>query len=138
MMESQKILNFPKFKQSIAKKQILIVDSAEDIRTMLRSKFSRVFPQAQFKDAYSGMTASVELARSTYDLVVSDVNMPNGDGVWLHFFMEQYHSNTPLVFFASSPDHIPAVARSRKAFAKTDADGLLSALLDVWGGDETR
>lgn len=128
--ESQaKIVKFPQIKRSDAKKRILIVDDVEDIRLMLRFTIARTFPQAQMTEAVSGMMASIELARSSYDLVISDVNMPDGDGLWLHFFMEQFHAGTPLVFFACSPERMPPAARSRKAFAKTDLDGLLKELL---------
>ena len=133
----RKSIKLPRLKRSNAQKRILIVDDVDDIRLMLRFTISKVFPQAQITEAPSGMVATVELVKSHYDLVVSDVDMPNGDGIWLHFFMEQYHSNTPLVFFACSPEQIPPAARSRKAFAKTDADGLLSELLAQWDVDET-
>lgn len=132
-----KLIKFPRLKRSRAQKRILIADDVEDIRIMLRFTISKIFPEVQITDVPSGMAASVELVKSHYDLVISDVEMPNGDGIWLHFFMEQYHSHTPLVFFACSPEHIPPVARSRKAFAKTDANGLLSELLVQWGADET-
>lgn len=131
------VIKYPRLKRSNAQKRILLVDDVEDIRIMLRFTISKVFPQVQITDAHSGMAASVELVKSHFDLVVSDVDMPNGDGIWLHFFMEQYHTNTPLVFFACSPEHILLAARSRKAFAKTDANGLLSELLALWGADET-
>lgn len=131
-----KTIRFPRLKRSSVQKRILIVDDVEDIRIMLRFTISKIFPQVQITDVPSGMVASVELVKSHYDLVISDVDMPNGDGIWLHFFMEQYHSHTPLVFFACSPEHIPPAARSRKAFAKNDANGLLSELLAQWGADE--
>lgn len=135
--ESQaRIVKFPRRKRSDAKKRILIVDDVEDIRLMLRLTISRIFPQVEITEAPSGMMASIELAKGTYDLVISDVNMPNGDGIWLHFFMDQFHAGTPLVFFVSCPERIPPSACSRKAFSKTDADGLLNELLLQWGGNE--
>lgn len=130
------IIKFPELKRSNAQKRILIVDDVEDIRIMLRLTISKVFPRIQIVEAPSGMLASVELAKASYDLVISDVNMLDGDGIWLHFFMEQYHSKTPLVFFACSPEHIPAAARSRKSFAKTDANSLVKELFAQWGDHE--
>lgn len=132
------IIKFPELKRFDAQKKILLVDDDEDIRVMLRFTISKVFPHVQIVEAPSGLLASVKLAKAPYDLVISDVNMLDGDGIWLHFVMEQYHSTTPLVFFACSPEHIPAVARSRKVFAKTDANGLVNELIARWNTDETR
>lgn len=132
------VVKFPGFRRSETKKRLLIVDDVEDIRVMLRHTILNKFPQVQVTEASSGMTASIELKKNTYDLVISDVNMLNGDGIWLHFLMEQYHPGTPLVFFACSPERIPLSARSRKAFAKTDAQGLMNELLRHWDGHETR
>lgn len=132
------VVKFPRFKRCEAKKRILIADDVDDIRLMLRHTIHNTFPQVQVTEASSGMMASIELKRNAYDLVISDVNMLNGDGIWLHFMMEQFHPDTPLVFFACSPEHIPPSARSRKAFAKTDSQGLMNELLHQWDAHEAK
>jgi|GEM_PF-3166837 len=135
--ESQtNLVKFPRRKRSNVKKRILIVDDVEDIRLMLRLKIANTFPQMQIVEAASGMMASVELAKSSFDLVISDMNMANGDGLWLHFFIEQCHADTPLVFFVCSPERIPSAVGTRKVFAKTEANGLLNELLVRWGTNE--
>lgn len=125
------VLEFPKTPHLGAEKKILIVDDVEDFRLYLRVKISNKFPGVQITESQSGIMASVELRKNNFDVVISDLRMPDGDGVWLHFFMEQYHAQVPLMFFTSSPESVPK-AVNRKIFAKEEVQNLLGELRDQW------
>lgn len=72
----------------------------------------------------SGWSAAVELARHKFDLVVSDLDMEDGNGFWLHCFVSEYHTSTPLVFFTGDPEKASQLKTSRKVFDKLKIDSL--------------
>lgn len=129
------VLEFPRIPQLGLKKRVLIVDDVEDFRGYLRVKISGTFPGVQITEAQSGIVASVELRKNDFDVVISDLRMPDGDGLWLHYFMEQYYTQVPLWFFTSSPDSVPQTIH-RKIFAKEEVRELLGELKNRWSANE--
>lgn len=129
------VIAFPKIPDLGNEKKILIVDDVEDFRLYLRVKVSGTFPGVQITEAQSGIMASVELRKNDFDVVISDLRMPDGDGLWLHYFMEQYYTQVPLLFFTSSPDSVPHTVH-RKIFEKEDVRELLGELKDRWSVNE--
>lgn len=70
--------------------KILVVDDEENIRTIIK----RAFQKEGFtvNGAPSGNEALKELSRTSYDLVITDLKMPDGDGITL---LKQIHSLYP-------------------------------------------
>lgn len=63
-------------------KQILIADDQEEICTMIRALF-RDRPDYHFETAQNGLQALEKAGRCTFDLVITDVIMPDCDGIEL-------------------------------------------------------
>lgn len=70
--------------------KILVVDDEENIRTIIK----RAFQKEGFivNTASSGNEALKELSKTSYDLVITDLKMPDGDGINL---LKQIHSLYP-------------------------------------------
>ncbi len=111
--------------------KVLIVDDMEDIRVLLRALLVRRFPEVEIIESSSGMKAGVELAKTHFDLVVSDAEMADGNGLWLHYFMEQYHQQIPLIFFTARPEQLFQLSSVRKIVSKANIDSLLNEIEGV-------
>lgn len=103
----------------LAGKLILVVDDDEDIRDALIFDLKRrgcfVF------EASDGMTA-LQIARSNkIDMIISDVRMPNGDGIFLLKEIRKNLGSTPILFLATGfADLLEAEALKMGAFALLD------------------
>lgn len=86
---------------------ILIVDDEAHIRTLLRRFLER--DGHQCGAASTADEAWTELERGTYDLVLSDVNMPGTSGLELAPRIAEAYPDTPVVMVTGVDD--PAVAR---------------------------
>lgn len=85
---------------------ILIVDDSIDTRILLRNLLNNVFI-AQWIEADSGKAASSALLQKhQISLVISDLNMQNGTGLWLHQFMLKEKIQTPLILFTAEEFHL--------------------------------
>ncbi len=62
-------------------KKILLVDDEESIRTMVRAVLSN--PEYTFSEASNGVEAQEILEKETFDLIITDVIMPDCDGIEL-------------------------------------------------------
>jgi DNA-binding NtrC family response regulator len=80
--------------------QILIVDDCEDMRLLVRMKLEERF-DAQYLEAESGRASATLLKSISISLVISDLEMPFGSGLWLHDFMLANQSTTPLILFTA-------------------------------------
>ena len=80
--------------------RILIVDDNEDMRLLVRMKLEKKF-EAQWLEAPSGNSSAAILKSNPISLVISDVEMPFGSGLWLHDFMLANQPITPLIFFTA-------------------------------------
>ncbi len=80
--------------------QILIVDDEPELRTILIEHLKNKL-KVTWIEANSGYEALELLKNSSYSLVISDVNMANGTGVWLHQKMISEGIAIPLLLFTS-------------------------------------
>lgn len=80
--------------------RILIVDDCEDMRLLVRMKLEERF-EAQYLEAESGRDSATLLKSVSISLVISDLEMPFGSGLWLHDFMRTNQSATPLILFTA-------------------------------------
>ncbi|MGZ3657453.1 MAG: response regulator [Bdellovibrionota bacterium] len=102
----------------------LLVDDDSEILHALKSLLFDIF-NVRLKTANSGEAAAEVLRKFPVDLVVSDVSMPDGTGLWLHDFMKRERPRTPLLFYTANVDNtLPPL------------DGVLQGKiekLDIWG-----
>lgn len=64
------------------KRKILIVDDSRTVRQLLKMVLARGL-QCQVTEAEDGLEAVKALQADTFDLVITDINMPNMDGLSL-------------------------------------------------------
>lgn len=126
-------------KTGASSKSILIVDDHPDIRFLLKKYLLKTLPHVAVIEADSGLVASAKLRMGDIGLVVSDVQMPNGDDFWLHCFMREYYETTPVIFFTSEPEAIAKVQGEplRAVIAKMDMQSLHAALKEFWEENES-
>jgi two-component system chemotaxis response regulator CheY len=83
--------------------RILIVEDSETMRSLLASSLEGLEPPVKISEASSGFEALRLLPREDFDLVVTDINMPDINGLELVSFMRgngRYRS-VPLVIVST-------------------------------------
>jgi CheY-like chemotaxis protein len=100
-------------------KIVLVVDDESDLREILRDEF--LYEGAQVMEASNGREA-LELAKKhQFDIILSDIRMPGGDGVTLTKELRKLNPSSPVVVLITGF----ADLRSDEAFA-LGADGYLT------------
>lgn len=117
---------------------ILVVDDHADVRFLVQASLLKFYPEIPVRVVSSGMMAAVELAKGGIKLVISDVRMSDGDGIWLHYFVQEYYEGMPIVFFTSSPEDVQKLASEplRTVIGKNDIRGLMEKVGRLWNGEE--
>ena len=67
--------------------------------------------------AGDGIIALMKLAKNKFNLILSDINMPNFDGIQLIEYLNQNNINIPLIFLTSLQDS-ETLEQTRKLGAK--------------------
>lgn len=89
-------------------RRILVVEDSSSTRSLVRAiledpAFSGPMGQVEITEAQSGFDAMRLLPRARYDLIITDINMPDVNGLELIYFIrrsEQYRA-TPLVIIST-------------------------------------
>lgn len=89
-------------------RRILVVEDSASTRSLIRAiledpAFSAAVGPVEVTEAQSGFDAMRLLPRTRYDLIITDINMPDVNGLELIHFIrrsEQYRS-TPLVIIST-------------------------------------
>lgn len=76
-------------------KSILVVDDELDLREILRDEFE--FEEAQVKEAANGKEAYELIKKNKFDVVLTDIRMPGGDGVTLCREIRSVGFESPVV-----------------------------------------
>lgn len=84
------------------KKSILIVDDETEIAAILSQRLE--LKGFRTKTAQSGNEAYEILRGEVFDLIISDIRMPNGDGVSLLKRLRADGNRTPLLFVTGFAD----------------------------------
>ena len=85
---------------SFANIKILIVDDEELIREILSEAFTLY--GASVALAESGFEALAKVQKNTYDMVITDIRMPNGDGIYLLENIKKLTGPRPKLFVCSA------------------------------------
>ena len=122
--------------------QILLVDDNSDIRTTLCTFLERkghaVHTCPSAVEAWSSITQDAE----NFELVLTDVRMPQMGGVELARRMRARGSNTPIIFMAGAlEDELMDAQQDLGPYAVLQKPFMLSALIDAMkeatGGDSS-
>lgn len=107
------------------KVKLLVVDDNRDFTGFIRSSFEKY---AEVYMAYSGRQALDVLKRVTPDIIVSDVNMPDGDGYELCRTVKENieYSHIPVILLTAQNDE-----RNQRESYKTGAAAFLSKPFEV-------
>ena len=92
----------------------LVVDDQESLRSLVRIAARQIGIDECF-EAEDGQAALALLARGYFDLVISDLNMPRFDGLYLLRGMRKIdrHRATPFVFLTGSTN-LEAISAARE------------------------
>ena len=84
------------------KKKILVVDDSRAMRAYVRGALTTA-SDCEVDEAASGFEALRLLPRSTYDIVITDINMPDINGLELIRFirMSERHQSVPIVIIST-------------------------------------
>lgn len=99
----------------ISKGRILVVDDEIDLAETIRDLLA--FKSYEVEIAGNGLEAQVLLEQKTYDLVISDMNMPKMDGMQLLAIINQKYQNTPVIFLSGFSQYDFKTAQSHGALA---------------------
>ena len=77
----------------MTKKRVLIVDDEPDIRELLEITLLRMGLETRCAEDYSSATRL--LNSEEFDLCLTDMRLPDGDGISLVEYIQQYCPNTP-------------------------------------------
>jgi CheY-like chemotaxis protein len=97
----------------LSNKQILVVDDEEAIRTAVHDVLGKHGANVQM--AAEGGEAMALIKQRTYDLVISDIKMPNYDGYQIFAAVKEGAPNCPVIFmtgFGYDPSH--SIIRARQ------------------------
>lgn len=103
--------------------RFLVVDDSAAMRTFVRSVLESSETDVEVVEAASGFDALRLLPRGRYDLVITDINMPDINGLELIRFVRQseHHKNTALVVISTQSSD-----RDRERGLKLGANAFLS------------
>jgi CheY-like chemotaxis protein len=88
---------------TLPEKNILIVDDTEEIRDLMVTLFS---DEARVSTAVDGAEALTMVDHTNYDLIISDVDMPNLNGIdfYMHAVKKNNSIKNKFMFFTGSID----------------------------------
>lgn len=85
------------------KKQVLIVDDSATMRELISASIEDAFPHVDVHDSDNGFDALKKLPLDTFDLVITDINMPQMNGLELLQFIHgnPAYSHIPVVIITT-------------------------------------
>lgn len=89
--------------KNLTQKVVLIVDDEESFHELYTLHLEAAH-SLKFLYAQSGREAYDVMAKEKIDLVISDINMPNGNGLWLLEKLSKEYSSVPVIIASSNLD----------------------------------
>ena len=103
----------------LSNKHILLVDDSAIMRMVLVMNLKRIF-RVRITEAVDGLDAIAKLAKGGFDLVLTDINMPNLDGIGLiRYLREELKLDVPIVIITTrgeAPDRDRGMALGANAY----------------------
>ena len=91
-------------------KRILIVDDNKDVHGLLVKIFQKnqlLSDETIYDLASSGFEAMALITKNLYDLIICDIEMPEGDGLCLLSQLRECKIEIPFILFTSAPELAP-------------------------------
>ncbi len=102
-------------------KNILIIEDYQIIRLATKIVIRELFPDAVIRESASFKTALTELATCGFDLVILDVQIPEGEGFEMIPLLRAVQKNVPILVFSAAQERIYGIH-----YLRTGANGFLS------------
>ena len=114
-------------------KKILIVDDDNDILTFLSYFFNKNgFTVTTASDGVMGL---LEFERETFDIIVTDIRMPNMDGIEMCAEIKKQNTSIPIVFLTVVTDDYKILHAMRTGASQfVDKPIKLDVLSDIING----
>ena len=108
-------------------KKILLVDDHFVVRSGMKAVLSEMLKPIEIHDAGDGETVVEKLKKTTYDLIIMDIKMPDTDTLGLMEYIATKYPEAKVLIFSMNSENIYA-----KRFLKMGAKGFISknALLE--------
>lgn len=90
----------------LAGKSVLVVDDEPGLVELLKMEFEDF--HAEVSLAESGQAALKLLKEKHFDIVFTDMKMPNGDGIWLISQIHEELHQTPQIYLCSGYNNHPS------------------------------
>jgi CheY-like chemotaxis protein len=100
------------------KKRIMVVDDNQAIRAVLGTSLKLLLPEYQIRAVGDGAAALTELRQQSFDLVLTDYNMPRMNGVELAQAARKICPHTRVVLMSGG--YVDSENPSRTAAPKLD------------------
>jgi two-component system alkaline phosphatase synthesis response regulator PhoP len=114
-------------------KKMLIVDDEEDILIFLSYYFNK--NGFIVTTASDGVTGLLEFGRETFDIVITDIRMPNMDGIEMCNEIKKQNTITPIVFLTAVTDDYKILHAMRTGASQfVDKPIKLDVLTDIIKG----
>jgi len=81
--------------------KILVVEDSENVRQSLVKLLSRVFENIEIDEAENISQGKEQLSKSIHDLIILDLNLPDGSGINL-ITQAKAISNSKVIVFSST------------------------------------
>lgn len=94
-------------------KQILLVDDNNLILEVLEQQIEYFYPEYRVLLAQNGFVALDKLKEQSFDLVVTDYDMPGMTGVDLAATIREFSSQTPIVLMSADLNRAKAQSRAQ-------------------------
>jgi two-component system chemotaxis response regulator CheY len=127
-------------------RRILVVEDSGAMRAMIGAALEDLDEKLEIDEADSGFAALRLLPRRPYDLIVTDINMPDINGLELVSFVKRdpRYSETPLLIVSTEGSErdrdkglaLGANAYLVKPFVAEELRSLVLALLDGSGSEQ--
>lgn len=111
--------------QEEARGRVLLIDDDEGILTILGKALGR--EQLELEMATSGREAVTRLARGDYDVILSDIRMPNLDGKQLFEFLDEHlpEAKARVIFLTgdmANPETVAFLEESKRPYLSKPID----------------
>lgn len=115
--------------------KVLVVDDNKEIRWVLKRILSSFLPNVELTEAEGANPAKAILKDQRFDLIISDFEMPDGNGAELFAYLQAQGSIVPFILSSS---HLPTdemrehnVKALQKPYTSDEAKKIVASVLKL-------
>jgi CheY-like chemotaxis protein len=96
-------------------RKILLVDDDKDVHLLLETLIQRSFnSEISLNTFHSGQEALDSEGLDLFDIIICDLEMPNGDGNFFFSEFQKLKLQIPFIFFTSRPEDAPNIKNQER------------------------